>query len=340
MHIAVRVMLLAALSGAEVAAQARDHNHITATTTIDSARRRVVISVGPIDIPANVPYDQHVSPPPIEVAWPVSGWVRGFRVVLVDSAGRELPREMLHHAGVVNADRRQLISPAAERLLAASRETETVRLPASLGVPMPRDSRLLLYFAAVNPTNRAVRAATLRFEIDWTPEQGAAPRDVMPLIMDAMPLLGEASTFDAPPGLSTWSREFTLPVGGHLRAMGGHLHDYGVELRLEDAETGKVLSRLSAKRTSDGRVTAVSRTRFLFKRKGLRLEANRRYRIVGVYCNTSSEAAPGAMAGLVGLFTPDDMKLWPALDATDPVYRRDYAWLLDQGGHRATHHKN
>ena len=340
MHTVTRVLVAVALAGPALHAQTLDHSHVTARTTVDSVRRRIVVSVGPIHIPANVPYDQHISPPPIDVAWPVSGWVRGFRVVLVDSTGRELPREMLHHAGVVNADRRQLISPAAERLLAASRETEAVRLPASLGVPVPRDSRLLLYFATVNPTNHAVRAATLRFEIDWTPAHAAAPRAVMPLIMDVMPLLGEASTFDAPPGTSTWSREFTLPVGGHLRAMGGHLHDYGVELRLEDAETGKVLSRLTAYRTPDGRVTGVSRTRFLFKRRGLRLEANRRYRVVGVYCNPGPESVSGAMAGLVGLFAPDDMSRWPALDAADPTYRRDYAWLLDQAGHGASHHKH
>src|SRR4051812_19085955 len=114
-----------------------------ARVAIDSARGIIVITVGPVDIPAGVPYNEHVAPAPIDVAWPVSGWIRGFRMDLVDSCGRVLPREMLHHAGVVNADRRQLVSPAAERLIAASRETEEVQLPASMGVPLTLGSHLV-----------------------------------------------------------------------------------------------------------------------------------------------------------------------------------------------------
>jgi hypothetical protein len=309
----------------------------SARVVVDSVRRVVVVSVGPVTIPASVPYDQHVGPAPIDIEWPVSGWIRGFRIDVVDSSGLALPRELLHHAGIANADRRQLVSPAAERLIAAGRETDAVLLPESMGVPLDRGSHLLVYFALVNPTSAEIAGAMLRVELAWTPERATGPRDVLPFALDAYPVLGAASTFDAPPGRSEQRREFTLPVGGHLRALGGHLHDYGVEVRLEDVASGAVLARIAATRAADGRVTDMSRTRFLLKRHGLRLDANRRYRIVGVYDNPTASTIHGAMAGLVGVFTPDDVRRWPALDRCDPEYLADQAWLMTQESTHGSH---
>jgi hypothetical protein len=309
----------------------------SARVVVDSVRRVVVVSVGPVTIPASVPYDQHVGPAPIDIEWPVSGWIRGFRIDVVDSSGLALPRELLHHAGIANADRRQLVSPAAERLIAAGRETDAVLLPESMGVPLDRGSHLLVYFALVNPTSAEIAGAMLRVELAWTPERATGPRDVLPFALDAYPVLGAASTFDAPPGRSEQRREFTLPVGGHLRALGGHLHDYGVEVRLEDVVSGAVLARIAATRTADGRVTGMPRTRFLLKRHGLRLDGNRRYRIVGVYDNPTASTIHGAMAGLVGVFTPDDVRRWPALDRSDPEYLADQAWLMSQESTHGSH---
>lgn len=308
-----------------------------ARIAVDSARRRVVVSVGPLSIPAATPYDHHIAGAPISFAWPVSGWVRGYRIDLVDSSGRLLPREMLHHAGVANKSRRALLAPMAERLLAASRETEPFQLPESMGVPLDRNSQLLLYYALVNPTATDIVGATLRVEVTWTPDRASGPRVALPIVFDASPIVGAASVFDVPPGVTVKSTEFTLPVGGYVRELGGHLHDYGVQLRLEDVEAGEVLARLSAARTDDGRVTGVSRTHFLFKRNGLRLQANHVYRIVGVYNNPTCATITGAMAGMVGLFTPDDMRRWPAIDPTNAAFQKDYAWLFEQGDHAEGH---
>jgi hypothetical protein len=299
---------------------------------LDSARSVASITVGPLSVPAGTPYNHHFSQPTIQFTWPASGWVRGFRVELVDSAGRVLPREMLHHAGITNLDRRQLAYPTAERLVAAGRETAPVSLPGSFGTPLGAGQRMLLYYALANPTDRAVSGATLRITMPWSAQDAHGIRTVMPIYFDAHPVLGAASTFDAVPGRAETSAEFTLPVGGHLRYLGGHLHDYGVELRLEDAESHRVLARLEAERNRDGTIRGVERTRFLLRWSGLRLDANRRYRVVAVYDNPSCEAARGAMGLLVAVFVPDDMRLWPAVDTTDASYRRDLAWLMDTNG--------
>ena len=134
------------------------------------------------------------------------------------------------------------------------------------------------------------------------------------------------------PGKSEKAYEFTLPVGGRLLGVGGHLHDYGVGVRLEDAETGKVLTRVEATRDSAGKVRKVSRELFAVRGDGLKLEANHRYRVVGVYDNPTGETlVKGAMAHMSGLFTPDDMSKWPKIDETDPDYQRDLASLQVRG---------
>jgi hypothetical protein len=299
---------------------------------VDSARAEAAITVGPLGVPAATPYNHHFSQAPIEFAWPVSGWVRGFRVELVDSTGRTLPREMLHHAGITNLDRRQLAYPTAERLVAVGRETAPVSLPGSFGAPLVAGQRMLLYYALANPSDRPVTGATLRITMPWAPADSRGVRTVMPIYFDAYPTLGGASTFDAAPGRSETSAEFTLPTGGHLRYLGGHLHDYGVELRLEDAESNRVLARLAAERNGDGTIRGVARTRFLLKWNGLRLEADHRYRVVAAYDNPTCEVAGGAMGLLVAVFVPDDMRRWPVVDSADASYRKDLAWLRETNG--------
>jgi hypothetical protein len=302
---------------------------------VDSARQEVTISVGPISIPAMTVYGHHAKQEYVAIQWPVSGWLRGYRVDLVDSSGVLLSRDMIHHVGLANLERRQLAYTYAERLLASARETQPFVMPASMGVPLSANDRTVLYYALVNDGSTSVSGVLVRLTVRWTPDGTRGVRNVLPLYANAKEQNGESISFDVPPGVSTTSAEFTIPVGGRLRAMGGHLHDYGVELRLEDAETHQVLARVKARRTSDGLLRGVSLTRFLLKRRGLRLHANRRYRVVAVYDNpTSRTIAGGAMGFIVGAFIPDDVQSVQRIDTTDAAYQRDLNAMLS-GDHAA-----
>jgi hypothetical protein len=153
-----------------------------------------------------------------------------------------------------------------------------------------------------------------------------------PIYMDVNLTVGGSNTFDVPPGKSSKSYEFTLPVGGRLLGVGGHMHDYGVGVRLEDAETGKVVTRVTATRDSAGKVLKMSRKLYGVSGEGLKLKGNHRYRVVGDYDNPTNETkVKGAMAHMVGLFVPDDMSKWPRIDLNDPTYQRDLASLQVRG---------
>ena len=329
-HLATTLLAIAAPLGA-----ATDSLEPRIGIRIDSARREIVISVGPVDIPAATPYTHHGNEAYHAFRWPVSGWMRGYRVDLLDSAGRQLSRELLHHAGMANLDRRQIVYPIAERLFAAARETTPVRLPGSVGLPLAADQRMVLYYALVNPGPTAVTGARLEVRIAWTDAGERGLTSILPFYANAKAPDGRTISFDIPPGRSTMSSEITIPVDGWLRALGGHLHDHGVELRLEDAETGKVLARLRAKRTRGGRLLEVGRTNFALKRRGLRLHADRRYRIVAVYDNpTGRTITGGAMGFVAGAFVPRNAQRLSA-DVADPTFQRDVAGLL---GERARDH--
>ncbi|MET0551410.1 MAG: hypothetical protein ABW221_00130, partial [Vicinamibacteria bacterium] len=306
-------------------------------TRVSADRREVVIETAPLHVPEAVSYSHHPSEERLEFAWPVDGWVHGYQIDLVDAAGRPLARTLLHHAGVANLGRRQLAYPTAERLFAVGRETRPVALPDSMGVPLVAGERLLLYFALVNETATPVDDARLRVRLNVVPRgEGRRPQDVFPLVLDAnpQPIAGGSRAFDVPPGLSATSSEFRLPMGGHLRAMGAHLHDHAVEIRLEDVLTGRVLARLATQRDAAGRLISVDDTRFLLKRRGQRLDAGRPYRVVAVYDNPTAETIRhGAMAYLAGPFVPDDAARWPALDASSPDYQRDLSVADAHAGH-------
>jgi hypothetical protein len=284
---------------------------------VDSAHHRVVIEGGPYRAPSMRGMDHHAmdhgmaGDTPLErFAWPIDGWLRGFRLEVVNGQGEPIPRRLLHHLIVVNFGRRQLLYPMLERVIGAGAETPDLTVPATVGIPMSRGMPLGMYIGWHNETERDYDDVRLRLTLSWTPNtQMPRPVSVLPLYMDTNLTVGVTNSYDVPPGVLEKGYEFTLPIGGRLLALGGHLHDYGV--------------------LGPGRA----------------LHAGRRYRVVGVYRNPTGETVTrGAMAHLVGLFEPDDLARWPALDLNDPVVRRDIAALEvpeemnDKAGHETPHH--
>lgn len=301
---------------------------------VDAASRQVFLLAGPFDVPAadaGHGHDDEQRTPLLEFDWPVDGWVRGFRVMVFDHEGRVIPRDLMHHLIGYNFSRRQLIHPGVERLFGMGAETPDIVLPTRVGVPLPAGSRLGFDAVWHNETDTALHGVYVRVALVYTPSR---PKGIayegMPLHVDVNYSVTGSNEFDVPPGQSEHSVEFSMPISGRLLGVGGHLHEHGVALRLEDADTDRVLFRLRAV-PEEGRVAVGTRVfrRWLGLRSArMRLEAGRRYRLVGEYDNDTGELIPrGAMAHIAGLFRPDDPGAWPRLDPTDPEIREDIAIL-------------
>lgn len=314
----------------------RPHEEVAVKVTIDSAKKVVRVKAGPFFLP-NMPHmEDHgmmdmgagAMTPVYHFVWPVEGWLRGFDSGVEDSVGNKLPKKLMHHMIGVNYSRRQALYPAAERLFGAGAETADATIPATIGVPMKPGMDLGFYIMWHNETGKDLDGVYLKYTMLWMPtNQNPRPVTSLPIYMDVNLTVGGSNTFDAPPGHTDKSWEFTLPIGGRLLGVGGHLHDYGTMVRLEDAESGKELARVVARRDSTGRVLGVSRKLFGVSGEGLKLKAGHRYRVVGVYDNPSKKTEYGVMAHMVGLFVPDNMAQWPKVDTSDPTLRKDLASL-------------
>jgi hypothetical protein len=313
------------------------------TVTIDSSHHEFTITSGPFNLRNMPPMDDHgmmdlgmSHDTPLQTfEWPVDGWFRGFRVDVTDAQGRAVPKHVMHHLIMVNYSRRQLLYSAAERLMGAGTETDgEISVPKTIGVPMKSGMKLGMYVAWHNDTGKDLSGVFLKLTMLWTPKnQNPQPVNALPIYMDVNLTVGGTNTFDVPPGHSSKAYEFTLPVSGRLLGVGGHMHDYGSRVRLEDAETGKVLTEVVAERSPDGKLVKVSRKLFGVSGSGLKLKAGHRYRVIGEYDNPTGQLrVNGAMAHMVGLFVPDDLKQWPAIDPRDPTYQRDLASLAQRGG--------
>ena len=317
-----------------------------AKVSLDKARKEVLVTAGPFTVRAMPPGMKHEemdmmddhNTPVIRFEWPVEGWLRGFAVEITDAAGKPIDRRLVHHLIAINFDRRQLLYPAYERIFGIGQETEDAFIPKSIGIPMKPATRLGMYLAWANESGKDLEGVQLKLKLSYSPTNlNPRPLDALPIYMDVNLTVGKGNTFDIPAGRSEKSWEFSPAVSGRLLGVGGHMHDYGVEVRLEDAESGKVLTQINTSRTGDGKVTKIGRKLFGVTGQGLLLKAGKKYRVVGVYENpTGQTIVKGAMAHMVGLFAPSDVSKWPALDLSDESLQDDAAYLSEMGmkGHK------
>jgi hypothetical protein len=246
---------------------------------------------------------------------------------------------------MMNFDRRELVYPIVERLLGAGRETEDIVFPRTVGIPLTAGHRLGLYIMWDNQTGAEVPAAYLRLSLPWiSPRQVPKPVVALPFLVDVNFNFGGGNSYAVPPGRSTRTYEFSVPLAGRLLAAGGHLHDHGVTLRIEDTRSGKTVVRIRSKRDASGRVVGMSRRLFGTHGRGPRLRPDRTYRLVVEYDNPTGAPLPHVMGSIAGLFVPDDLRRLPALDPDDAAYRADAAWLarIKEGGggeQRHAHHE-
>src|SRR5437867_8927575 len=150
---------------------------------IDSARHEVVVLAGPFRVPPSPPemdhmmmmdgsdHDMDMDMPltPVQTfTWPVTGWMHGFKVELLDGDGRVLPQSLMHHLIAVNFSRRQFIYPAVERLMGVGEESDhDVSIPKSIGVPLVPGQEIGVYVMWNNQTQETLPAVYYRLTLRW-----------------------------------------------------------------------------------------------------------------------------------------------------------------------------
>lgn len=303
---------------------------------VDSSRHEVSIVTEPYDLqplPAGgmAALMRNVVEPVHRFRWPVDGWLRGSRLVITDSAGRPIDQRLVHHVNLINFSRRQLFYPLYERLLALGEETGEIHLPRTVGVPVTAGSTMGFVIMWDDRTGAPLHGVRARLVLDWTPaDQEPRPVDVFPVYLDVHDPVGRSAAFDLPPGRTTFHADYTLPISGRIIAVGGHIHDHGTGISLEDISSGRprTVVHLNTRLGPDGHIQSVERKYPGIADAGIHLTAGHRYRIIGTYENpTGRTIRDGAMVHLIYLFTPDRRTDWPSLASAGAGLAADLAWL-------------
>ena len=297
--------------------------------------KEFVISIGPIDLPAMSQQTGHdheaggehhgvmFLPPVQEVAIPFDAYLYGFRYELVDADGNEVPSQLLHHLNVIDPEHRDLFLPISYRVAAVGSETGPLRMPWLLfGQPVEAGQRLVIAAMLHNPTGTAYRGVTVNFIFQYV--KPGRPWPLFPVYSFQVDVAFPAGDkdFDLPPGRTTKSWEGSPSIDGRIVAIGGHLHDYAVNVTLEDVTDGKQIWQGEPILDDEGRLVGVTLGR-LYRRLGVRIHTDHVYRVSVTYDNpTQDTILKGGMGLVAGLFIPG-IDEWPAADVTDALYVLD-----------------
>ncbi len=283
----------------------------------------LVLDLGPIDLAAHAMHDAIRQPPPLAVRVPAAGWMHGFSVDIVDSSGAAVPQRVLHHLNVIVPEQRELFSQIMLRVAAAGSETAPVSLPPFIGYHMRGGDSLLVSTMLHNPTDRAYLGTHVRVRFKFSDASGFVhPLGIFPFYLDVMPPAGSHS-FDLPPGRSERSWEGRPAIAGRILVVGGHLHKYGVSLRLEDRTAGRVLWEVKPDTDSTGEIASIPTKSFLWS-LGLSIRPDHVYRLVAAYDNPTAAPIPdGGMGALGGVIWPSGSAPWPSVDRGNAEYQED-----------------
>ena len=318
----VALTVLAAAAAVPAAAQRQRVNLSRVGDTL------LIVKLGPVRLPAHA---GHMDIDQLALqTWrmPRAGWLRGYHVEIVDKDGTVLPSELLHHAEMVDLERRDLLRAALNRVVSAGKETAPLLLPANMGYPVREHQELGINAMLANATGTDYPEAYVRASITVTPEGTPNVRPVMSLYAETSYDSTGDSDFDLPPGESNKVVEFSIPLGGRVLGVGGHIHDYGTRFVVVRAGTGDTIYNAVPRLDSSGAVAGMPQVP-LFGRT-LRLAPGDHFVMTVYYNNSSGRLLEKAGMGTFGMvFVPDDVNQWPALDRNDPGVQRDLAGLRE-----------
>jgi hypothetical protein len=305
----LRVSLLFLAAAASAQGQ-HEHMHHPSNATLqvnnDPVAHVLTVRVGPVRLPANADHMQIAQPPALYFRIPVDGWITAYHPRLVDEAGKPEPGRLLHHVAFHNASRPDFLCPnKLEHTFGAGGELNDWPAVPGFGYRVHRGDRMRVTAMFHNPTEDAYLATFLEVRMEYQPTgSGSGLKSVYPAWFD----VGSCgnSEYDLPAGPSTRKGKVTLGYSGILLGVGGHMHDYGRRLTLENTTRGEQVARLDSKLDATGHIVSMPIVLFL-TRGGYRLQKGDTLETTADYDNPTGHALKnGAMGIVVGYFLPGD----------------------------------
>lgn len=275
------------------------------TAANDEAQHTFTLRLGPLNLPANAGMNVAQAP---DLAWtaPLDAWFVAYHPRLVDGSGSALPGRLLHHVAVYDTAQRNYLCPKQpEHIFGAGGEMTNWPATPGLGYRVQKGDKIMVATMFHNDEAVSYPQTYLEIRIQYQPVVPGGPSlvAVRPVWFDVMEC-GE-SAYDLKPGRNVTTGNFTLSTGGKLIGVGGHMHDYGRELVLEDATRNQTIATLDAKLDPAGRLISIPIALFA-ETGGLELAKGDDIRVTAVYDNpTGKYLHDGAMGIAVGYLIPE-----------------------------------
>lgn len=305
--------LVVALSAAPLLAQSMSGMDMTQNSRAglevqdDPAAQALTVRLGPLNLPAHTDHMHTAQPAPEFLAMPFDGWIRAYHPRLVDGRGKALPGRLLHHVAFYNTARPDFVCPnKQEHIFGAGGEMNDWPATPGYGYPVRRGDRIRISGMFHNPTASSYPQAYLEVRMEYTRGESAATplRSVYPTWLDAKSC-GDSS-YDLKPGRNVTTGDVTLNYSGILLGVGGHMHDYGRELLLENLTRKQTVATLPAKLDPAGRMVSMPIVMFM-NQGGYKVGQGDRMQVTATYDNpTGHSLRDGAMGIVVGYFLPAD----------------------------------
>lgn len=317
----VALFLAVCLAAGRVRPQQEHHNmhqHNTAAGVKldvhdDFPAQVLTVRLGPLSLPAHADHMAVAQAPDLFLTLLFDGWLIAYHPRLVDDAGTTLPSRLLHHVAFWNTVRPDFLCPQKEEHIFGA-GSEMNDWPALLGVGyrVAKGDRIRISTMFHNPTDTPFPKTYLEVRAEYKLlADGPRLKSVYPTWFD-VEQCGN-SEYDLKPGKNVTTGEFTLGYAGMLLGVGGHLHDYGRQLYLENATRKEEIARLDSKLDSEGRMLFIPIVTFA-ERGGYRLNRGEVVKVTAIYDNPTGKPLPeGAMGIVVGYFLPDEDKQLAAL---------------------------
>jgi len=291
---------------------------VTLDSKVDSNAHSVTLRVGPMNLPVNTDHVKMPQPPDLIWAVPFEGWLLAYHPRLVDSNGNTVPGTVLHHTAFWNENRADFLCPNKEEHIfgAGSEMTDWAEVP-GYGYHVEKGDRIRIETMVYNPTPTSYDKVYLEVAIPFqeaTGDANATPpprKNVYPAWMDVASCGN--SGYDLPAGKSTKSGTVTVKYDGVLVGVGGHLHDYGRQVVLQNSSRKETVATLDATVDAEGRLESVP-VKLFVQEGGYKFAANDVLKISAAYDNPTGELLrDGAMGIAVGYFVPANDKVMAAL---------------------------
>jgi hypothetical protein len=280
---------------------------------VDAAAHTVTLRVGPMNLPAHTSHMKMPQPPDLVWEIPMDGWLIAYHPKLVDASGNAVPGTVLHHVAFWNENRADFLCPNKEEHIfgAGSEMTDWTEIP-GYGYRLQKGDKIRIETMMYNPTATSYDKTYLEVVIPFQEASGdanaAARKNVYPAWMDVKSC-GDSS-YDVPAGKSEKTGSVTVKYEGVLLGVGGHMHDYGKQIVLEDASRKETVATLDAKSDAEGHLESVP-VKLFVQEGGYKFAAGDVLRVSATYENpTGKLLRDGAMGIAVGYFAAtDDAKM-------------------------------